>query len=290
MMKKLKNILGEIRREKFDAVFDLSLGREYGFFLMLAGIRERIGFDFKGRGIFLTRKKRINGYAGRPVALEQLGLLDFWGISYSQSPYAIPIEISKKTEHEVELFLTQSGFKNGLPIVAVAPGGGRSWGSNARFKQWDPERFASAVNRFSEQTSCCAVLLGDRTEARLLEETAKSLKVPFLLFCHESMEKVCGILKRASFFLGNDGGLLHLAAALGVKTVSIFGPVDETVYGVYAQGTHIVLTENVPCRPCYANFHFPPCPYERRCLDHLAVDKAVDALGEILLYSKMFKG
>ena len=98
----------------------------------------------------------------------------------------------------------------------------------------------------------------------------------------ESIEKVCALLQRSNFLCCNDGGLLHLANALGVRTVSIFGPVDEKVYGPYGNhAAHEVVTEPVACRPCYKKFHFPPCPYDRRCLKDLAVEKVVAAMRKI---------
>ena len=96
------------------------------------------------------------------------------------------------------------------------------------------------------------------------------------------MEKLCATLLRGKLLLCNDGGLLHLGNTLGVKTVSIFGPVDEKVYGPYGNDTpHEVLAQPVPCRPCYKDFHFPPCPHERRCLEELTAEKVLDAVKKI---------
>ena len=66
--KKLKTLLGMLREHRFDAAYDLSLGREYSFFCWWIGIKKRIGLDFKNRGLFLTDKIKIDGYSERPVA------------------------------------------------------------------------------------------------------------------------------------------------------------------------------------------------------------------------------
>ena len=250
---------------------------------MLIGIKRRIGFDFKGRGVFLTHKKKLTGYSDRPVADIQLELLDLLDANLrrlvpagTQPP---PLSIRDAARDEAALFLESHGVFRGDKILAVAPGGGRSWGKEARFKQWDAERFAEVVNAFCAAHGQKALLLGDESENELLQRTAALIKVPVTLAAGEPIEKVCALLQRSDSLLCNDGGLLHLANALGVKTVSIFGPVDEKVYGPYGGKTpHAVLTEPVPCRPCYKNFHFPPCPYERRCLGELPVQKVVAAL------------
>ncbi len=282
MFQELKGLLGVLRKERFDTLLDLSLGREYSFYAMLIGIKKRVGFDFKGRGIFLTQKKKIKGYTGEPAADTQLRLLDFLGIPYEKNKLSISLMVTGEAISDAEAYLGRSGFSDKDRVIAVAPGGGKSWGDKAIFKQWDPERFARAVNLFAERDGCKVVVLGDKSEEELLKRTAAMIEPASLVVSGEPFDRVCALLLRSEFLLCNDGGLLHLGNALGVKTVSIFGPVDEKVYGPYGDGTpHIVLSEPVPCRPCYQYFYFPPCPYERRCLCELGAEKVVAALEKI---------
>lgn len=269
--KTLKGFLKLLKTERFETLVDLSLGREYSFFSMLIGIRQRIGFDFKNRGIFLTQKIKIDGYAGRAVADIHMDLLNFFGLAKKDAPRVrLVVGDTARTGAEEK-------------ILAVAPGGGRSWGDNAIYKQWDPQWFAEAVNRLTENHSFEVLVLGDKAERDLLQKTAGLIHAKTVVIAGEPLDKVSVLLSRVSLLLCNDGGLMHLANALGVKTVSVFGPVDEKVYGPTPNGTpHEVLTEPVPCRPCYQKFVFPPCPYERRCLDQLSVEKVVQAMHKIL--------
>ncbi len=280
--RKLKALLGMVREYHFETVFDLSLGREYSFFCWWIGIKKRIGFDYKARGIFLTDKIKIEGYSGRPVAEIQLELLGKTGISYEKGASILPIKLLPSVKKEVANFLKKQGVAEDEKLIALAPGGGKSWGENAVYKQWDAERFAQAANLFCEGQRFKILLLGDKSEKDLLERTASFLRVPSIVIAGEEIEKVCAFLSRSVFLCCNDGGLLHLANVLAVKTVSIFGPVDEKVYGPYGDVVaHAVLTEPVPCRPCYQKFHFPPCPYQRRCLSDLTADKVVAAMKKI---------
>ena len=283
---KLKSLLGEIKKARFDTLFDLSLGREYSFFAMLIGIKKRVGFDYKGRGIFLTHKKKLDGYSEKPVAEIQSELLSRTSgvrLENHSHPGGVRFTVSDEARSEASIFLEKRAINPSDKVIAVAPGGGRSWGKNAHFKQWDPERFAEVANQLSGPLGYKALLLGDAGERVLLEKTAALIKVPAVTAAGEPIDKVCALLLRADLLLCNDGGLLHLANALGVKTVSLFGPVDEKVYGPLGNETpHAVLTEPVPCRPCYQNFHFPPCPYEKRCLSNLSVEKVVMAARHLL--------
>ncbi|MBI4616067.1 MAG: hypothetical protein HY720_20795, partial [Planctomycetes bacterium] len=83
-------------------------------------------------------------------------------------------------------------------------------------------------------------------EKALLSEVASRLGVSAPVAAGAPLETVCAILLRSTALFCNDGGLLHLANALGVKTVSVFGPVDPRVYGPYGNQTpHEALAENV---------------------------------------------
>jgi ADP-heptose:LPS heptosyltransferase len=73
-----------------------------------------------------------------------------------------------------------------------------------------------------------------------------------------------------------------MAAALGIKSVSIFGPVDELVYGPYPpSANHVVIKRDIPCRPCYRNFKFWGCDNDRACIKPIGVDEVFEAVRRI---------
>ena len=282
--KKIRAFLSLLREDRWDTLVDLSLGREAGFFAKMLGIRERIGFDHRGRAAFLTKKISLEGYEGRPVAEIQLDLLRLLNVPRPNEFPRLSLRVPDSATIAQSERLKKNGFKDTDRIVAVAPGGGRSWGSDAVYKQWDVEYFALAADNFcknrTEKTKI--VILGDRSEQALAEALKNKLQTPAVAACGFSLEEAAALLLRSQILLCNDGGLMHLANALGVRTVSIFGPVDEKVYGPYGgSAKREVLTEAVPCRPCYQKFHFPPCRYERRCLTELSVEKVTEALKKI---------
>jgi ADP-heptose:LPS heptosyltransferase len=69
-----------------------------------------------------------------------------------------------------------------------------------------------------------------------------------------------------------------MAVALGIKTVSIFGPVDERVYGPYPPSQdHIVVKKDISCRPCYRNFRMPECERNRDCIRAVGIEDVFEA-------------
>ncbi len=275
-LKRLWKMIKGVRNEEYDLFIDFSLGREFAFAAMLAGIRDRAGLDYKNRGVFLTRKKTISAYKGLPVAQRQLEFLKEAGVlPDDRMPQKIRFRVP-----EMEL-----GIDATAGILAVAPGGGKSWGRDAVYKQWEPEKFAEVCDRVAAmRPGIKIVLLGDGEELELLERVKALLHTSGAeIWAGLPLARVCALLKKSELLVCNDGGLLHMANALGVKTVSIFGPVDERVYGPYG-GTAVrrVVTIPVPCRPCYADFHFPPCRHSRECLAAIPVDKVIEPIREIL--------
>jgi heptosyltransferase-2/heptosyltransferase-3 len=259
------------------------LGREFGFLALCAGIKRRIGFDYRGRGLFLNEKKHFEGYENKPVADSQLELLANFGIK-TETPVGttLPFNISEEFEKRASLFFQHEALADARSFIALAPGGGRSWGTNAVYKQWDADKFALTANAWCAESKAALFLIGDETEKELLESVRRKVVVPNKIVCGQSLGVVAALLKRVRFLLGNDGGLTHLAHSLGVPTVSIFGPVNERVYGPYGTHTpHEIVVQPVPCRPCYARFYFPPCPHQRRCLEELSPQKVLAAIAKI---------
>ncbi len=284
-LNKVGHFLSIIRRGRFDTMIDLSLARQYSFFGFLLGIPKIVGFDYKGRGIFLNKKIRLEAYEGMPVAEKQLELLRFFDSAPKPDPasfvwdYEIP-EVFKRISTEL---MSQLHLSRGEPFIVVAPGGGRSWGRNALYKQWDAEGFAQVCRRLRSERGMKFVFAGDSYESELLNRTAQLAGAAGSVLISEALPAVAGIIKESRMMLCNDGGLMHLANMMGVKTVSLFGPVDENVYGPYRRNVQgEVLTASVACRPCYSRFVFPECKFERQCLSKISVESVSLAVEKVL--------
>ena len=271
-----------IQKERFEFFVDFSLGWHYGLGALLAGIPRRIGFDFRGRGRFLTEKLPLAGFHEKPVAEYLLDLLPFLGLSRPQQ-IRTDLSLPKEAQEEAGRTLSSLGISPTRPFVCIVPGGGASWGPNAIFKQWAPEQFAQAADRIADHFKAQILIIGDESEAPLCEKVRSLMRekascatpIPKLLL-------LAGIFKKADLLLGNDSGPMHLGAAVATKTVTIFGPVDARVYGPYSASLngflHRTVTKGLACRPCYQGFRFPPCPWNNACLKHLSNEEVFDVV------------
>lgn len=279
----LSRALGEIRRQRFDALIDLSLGWHTGFAGLLCGIRRRIGFNFRGRGRFLTEALRLQEFSSRPVADYYLDLLKPLGLPRPAAGLGWELALPEEARQRAGEYLRREQLA-GAELAAVVPGGGASWGPNARYKQWPPERFAQAADHLTRQHQLKILLIGDASEESLCREVAARMSAPPAAIVQvPSLLTLAGILRRCRLALGNDGGTLHLAEAMGTPAVSIFGPVDPAVYGPPPGSIlHRVVAKRLACRPCYRSFRFPPCPWDNACLKDLEVAPVIEAADDLL--------
>lgn len=277
----LKALFGNIKQKRYEAVFDLTLSREFGLGFLLAGVPKRIGLDYKKRGVFLTDKIPLTGFSGRHVAEHYLDLLGAVGVEPEIKDMSIVPDPA--LEGWLEKYLSDKKIKNGK-FVAVIPGGGASWGKQASRKRWYAEGFTQAADMIAAGGRDVAVL-GDSSEKDLAGYVASGMiRPPRLVETALSLRQYVSLISRAELVLCNDGGPLHLASALGVKTVSVFGPVDERVYGPYPfTGRHIVIkAEDISCRPCYDRFRLPDCEYDSRCVTGISPRRVAEACMELL--------
>jgi len=280
----------QLRRERYDLCFDLSVGRDYAFVMMLLGVRRRIGFDYKGRGRFLTDRIVIDGYEGRPIRDYYSSLVRLWRGESEVRPAYPMLHRDAQVSREARGWCENRGIGPGERLLILSAAGGRSWGANAHFKQWSPERFAAVARHVSSKYGLPVVLMGDQEEEGLLQWIRERSRIARAhVIAGGSLAHVVELMRRGVLFIGNDGGLSHLADLVSLPQVVLFGPVDERVYGPLDSDRSTVITEPVPCRPCYRRFQFPPCRYEKRCLENISVDRVLEAC-DALLRSKACQG
>ncbi len=279
---KVFSVLREIKKEGFDAVIDLSLHKYSTFLMWLVGIKQRIGFNYKNRSPFLTTKVKLVGYENKHVVDYYLDFL---------KPLNCPIthkELQLFLKDEDELWAGEILNKNHIKpdghLVAIVPGGGASWGKNVNYKRWPAEKYAILADKIIEKFKATIILLGDITEKDLCRRVAGMMRQKALeIYTQNNINQFAAVLKKCKLAIVTDGGPLHVAVAVKAKTVSIFGPVDEHVYGPYPSAglDHQVVVEDIACRPCYRRFRVADCSHHR-CLQLINVDEVLERVERVL--------
>ena len=279
-LKAVGKLIQDIKSGQFDMVLDVSLNSFMGFLAWAAGIPRRVGFDYKGRGRFLTQKIPLEGYEGRHVVDYYLDLLTAIGVPVTHR--TIELSLTREDTDWADRFLLESRISGRGPVIGFAPGGGESWGKDASCKRWSAERFAKLADKLIEKFTAQIILLGGSTEAGLCDSVARGMKNPCVSACgRTSLSQFAALTKQCALIVTNDGGPLHVAVAAGSKTVSIFGPVDEVVYGPYPADGQKVVKKDLPCQPCYRRFRRADCEHIR-CLNQLSMEEVYRKVEEIL--------
>jgi len=277
------NFLKTIKSKKFDVVIDLSLGHQYSFFLKFLGVPVRIGYNFKNRGRFLTHKLNIDGYSDKHIVEYYLGLFDFLCKELAVIPKEDPdktleIFVDSNMIKWAEQFLRENFIDTAERLIAIIPGGGASWGKTAIYKQWPAENFANVADELISKYGFKVMFLGGPDDLDVCCNVSDlTYNKPMVVCGKTDLLQFVSLIKKCRLVICNDGGPLHIAVAAGVKTISLFGPVDENVYGPYPPSLdHIVMKEDISCRPCYKKFKLQDC-LERRCLLSIRPQDVINA-------------
>jgi heptosyltransferase-2 len=150
--------------------------------------------------------------------------------------------------------------------MRIAIGGGASYGSA---KCWPPERFADFVNRFRSHTDADVILFGTAAEREVSDAIVSGLKVPHIsLVGKTAIADLPALLSRCQLFVGNDSGAMHVAAAVGLPVVAVFGPTDPNGTAPVTP-LCTVVQEKTYCSPCFLR----RCPIDHRCMTTVCAEQ-----------------
>ncbi len=274
--------MSAIKKEHYTVAFNFSLDHRYALIAKLLGIKKIIGYDYKGRGRFLTDKIGLDGYNSRHIIEYYLELLKF--VSIIPDEKRLSLAVLDENKEKAKQILAKAGVQKTDMLVGIAPGGGASWGKDAYLKHWPAERFAHLADLIIDELKAKVIILGDEKEAPIAQIIRNSMRnIPIDLIGKTNLEEFVGIISNLKILVANDGGPLHTAVALGVKTVSIFGPVDDLVYGPYPKSeSQIVIKQNLSCRPCYNNFRLKKCLNDLKCIQGITVSEVFSAVKKLI--------
>ena len=147
-------------------------------------------------------------------------------------------------------------------------------------KRWPIERFIAAAKEIQQKTNCAWILFGGKGDieigARIESETKNSkLKIQNLIG-QTSLRELMTLLKSCRVLLTNDTGPMHVAAALDVPVVAIFGSTSPELTGPTSSSEvqHRIIKSDAPCSPCFLR----ECPIDFRCMNGVGVERVVEAV------------
>ncbi len=246
----------ELRDRQFDCAILLQNAFEAAWIAWLAKIPTRIGYKRDGRQLLLTRAVNVPkpGEIPRHERFYYLELLRRAGL-IDALPSSDSIRLGSRT------------VGVGTRVIGVSPGA--AYGTA---KRWIPERFAEAAAALAEARGASIALFGTKSERALCEEIAQRLSGREVTnYAGETtLAQFIDLAAGCELFLTNDSGSMHIASALGVPTVAIFGATDDTTTGPTGLNARVVR-QPVDCSPCLLR----ECPIDHRCMTGVSAERVV---------------
>jgi heptosyltransferase II len=259
-----------IRRNRFDLALLFPNSFESAAMVFLGRVPRRIGYATDGRRWLLTNSLK----PGRTKRHQVHYYLDLAGsLSAPVDKPSIEIEASAEDKAQAASLLVSEGIVEGRHFLVLNPGA--AYGSA---KRWREEGFAEAGDLLAEEFGLDVAIIGSELERSIAERIKQRMHSRVaVLNGKTSLETLIGVISKSSLVLTNDSGPMHIAAALGVPTVAVFGPTDDAVTGPYGPRTRVVK-EPVECSPCLLR----ECPIDHRCMLRVSAAAVCRAARELI--------
>lgn len=209
----------------------------------LAGIPQRIGFDLAQTAPFLTHAIPLRH---EHALLRNLRLVSALTGQPVNERVALRFPLTAALRNSAREVLRNSGVEPDAPFLCIHPGTG------AALKHWQEERWAQLADALIDSLGAQLLFSGSAAEAALVQRILARMSRPATSIAGLTrIGQLAACYERAQLVLGPDSGPLHLAAAVGTPTVSLYGPADPVEFGPWGPpGRHITLASDIGCRPC----------------------------------------
>lgn len=272
------NLARRVAKGGFDTAVVLPNSFRSALLTRMAGIPRRIGYDRDGRGFLLTDRLLAPRVEGRlePIAthLYYLGIAQYLG-AIDPDP---KLELFTRPEQDAAAdgLLRSAGFDpdDGRPLVLINPGA--SYGDA---KIWYPDRFAEVADRCVRELGAVTAVTGAPGERRILDRVLAAAREPMidLQKLGVDLSILKSVVRRSSLMVTNDTGPRHLAAALNVPVVTVFGPTDPRWTEIDFADERMVRVD-VFCGPCQKK----RCPLDHRCMTQVSAGMVYERVVELM--------
>ncbi len=268
-------LVREVKSRAFDAAFIFHTKRRTNLLCFLAGIPETIGYKNDKLGFLLTRgliDTRPQGL--KPEAEYCLDVLRAVGIPIKDPQ--LFLYVSPEAERWARRFFLENGIDDQDKLVAIHPG------ASCISKRWMPERFAEVADQLRERRPYKIVFIGSADNREIMQNIKSALKIKALdATGMTTLAQLAGLLKRCALLISNDSGPVHIAAALKVPVISIFGRnqagLSPLRWGPLTSKS-VILHKEVGCPVCLAH----NCNINFKCLEEIKTQEVLEAVDALL--------
>jgi lipopolysaccharide heptosyltransferase II len=263
-----------LRRERYDVGFNFHRDWRFNIILFLAGCRRRIGFAHGRKPWLLTDGVTVAGI--KHHIFHYCDLLKVLDIVCLDFKMAFPLEggAAAAAARKYLAAAVQGEY------FVLAPGGAANVKEEMESRRWPAENFAALAGLLLKSGRPVA-LVGSGSDAAIAARIRAAQPAVADLTGRTSLAEAAAIMKGSRLVICNDAGLMHLAAAVGARVISIFGPTHPGEKKPLNEGSVAVWKgEGMECSPCYHDGNFPSCAH-LSCLKKISPREIFDLINKI---------
>jgi heptosyltransferase-2 len=256
----------ELKDRKFDMAILLQNAIEAAIISRLAGIPIRAGYNSDGRGLLLTHSVQ------RTDAIRKVHQIEYYlemvkSLGCQSAEAAVYLKPGKEYELLSEILFEEHGIKKDKFLIGLAPGA-----AYGPAKRWFPERFAAVADRLIDDYSAQAILFGSSSDRKSTDAVRQNVSPPLInLAGKTNLKEAIAVIARCNLFISNDSGLMHVAGALNIPTVAIFGSTNPVTTSPVGDKS-IVIYKGASCSPCLKK----TCPTDFRCMEMISTEDVLE--------------
>jgi len=266
-----RNLITRLRQGKYDLGILLPNSLSSAWWFWRGHVKTRIGFATDFRKFLLNEPVPLTKELGKEhLVTTYKRLLQPLGIPLSTT--APTLYVTEEERQAAKQLLAEQKIPEGASIVGINPGA--AYGSA---KCWLPERFRAVIEKLAKRPNTYILCFADHVGAPLVNGICEGMPPSVInLAGATSLRELIALIERCTVFLTNDSGPMHIASALNVPLVALFGSTNEIATGPYEHGD--IIHKHVECSPCLKRV----CPIDFRCMKRIEVEEVYEALVKYL--------
>lgn len=266
-----RDIIDKIRMGGYDLGVLLTNSFSSAWWFYWAGVKERVGFKTQCRSWLLNRGVPYpKDLEKEHLVYTYKRLLEVLGIPISDTKPKL--YLGPKDKQFADSMIALYKIPQDAKIIGINPGA--AYGSA---KCWPPERFREVTQKLAQDSHNYIFYFGDKnSKEMILKIVADTSGNVIDLAAKTTLRELIALIGRCSVLLTNDSGPMHIASALNVPLVALFGSTNEVKTGPY-HGEE-VIHKHVECSPCYKRV----CPIDFRCMKRIESDEVYNKVVNFL--------
>jgi lipopolysaccharide heptosyltransferase II len=258
-----------LRTHKYDLAIDFFGNPRTALFTYATGARVRVGLDGRTRSGLYTHRIKDDA---KPKTAVQFYFQFLRALGVKPESTKTEIFLTEDERREARIYLRWNGVDVARPTVALHPGA--SWPA----KVWPSDRFAQLADNLIAKLGVQVILTQGPKDREIVTEVSRrcvgNVKVLDIL----PLRQLTAILSHVNVYVANDSGPMHIAVAVGTKTIGIFGPGEENIWFPYDSSEgHLALRKDVSCHPCHLDFCDKWGDEYMKCMKLLEIDEVLRA-------------